>query len=300
MSDASAFHGYLATARPAVDAELDRLLPAAEEPPARLHEAMRYALFVGGKRIRPVLCLLAGEIYGADRESLLPGAAALEMIHTFSLVHDDLPALDDDDLRRGQPTVHRRYDEATALLVGDGLLTLAMTVLASEPPGMDPRRRLRASRVVGEAVGTLGMIGGQVADLEAERAWPEEALAALESIHRRKTGALIVASMRAGGLYAGAGAEADRLLTALGERLGLMFQISDDILDVEGSDETLGKTAGKDARAHKLTYPSLLGLEESRRRLDRIADDAGELAATLPGQGGLVRSLIRFVATRDS
>ncbi len=299
MSDPASFRSYLAAAREAVDAELDRLLPAAGEPPARLHEAMRYGLFGGGKRIRPALCLLAGELYGGDRESLLPGAAALEMIHTFSLIHDDLPALDDDDLRRSQPTVHRRYDEATALLVGDGLLALAMTVLVGEPPGMAPQRRLRAARVVGQAVGTLGMIGGQMADLEAERTWPEEAPAALESIHRRKTGALIVASVRIGGIYAGAGEEAERLLTALAERLGLMFQISDDILDVEGSDESLGKTAGKDARAHKLTYPALLGLEGSRRLLGRIADEAGELAAELPGEGCVVRSLIRFVATRD-
>ncbi len=299
MSAAARFGDYLAAARMAVDGELDRLLPAADEPPARLHEAMRYGVFVGGKRIRPVLCLLAGELYGGERGQLLPGAAALEMIHTFSLIHDDLPALDNDDLRRGQPTVHRRYDEATALLVGDGLLTLAMTVLASEPPGMAAERRLRATRLVGRAVGTGGMIGGQMADLEAERSWPAEARAALESIHRRKTGELIVAAVRIGGVYAGAGEAADRLLTGLGERLGLMFQIADDILDVEGSDETLGKTAGKDARAHKLTYPALLGLEESRRLLERIAGEAGELAAQLPGDGALVRSLIRFVATRD-
>ncbi|MFQ5350408.1 MAG: polyprenyl synthetase family protein [Thermoanaerobaculia bacterium] len=299
MSARDAFRGYLAAARVAVDGELERLLPAAGEPPARLHEAMRYGVFAGGKRLRPALCLLAGELYGSDRESLLPGAAALEMIHTFSLIHDDLPALDDDDLRRGQPTVHRRYDEATALLVGDGLLNLAMTVLVSEPPAMAAERRLQAARVVGGAVGTGGMIGGQMADLEAEHSWPEEAQAALESIHRRKTGALIVASVRIGGVYAGAGEDADRLLAALAERIGLMFQISDDILDVEGSDETLGKTAGKDARAHKLTYPALLGLAESRRLLRRIADEAEGLAAELPGDGSVLRSLIRFVATRD-
>ena len=300
MNDPGSFRSYLAAARTAVDGELDRLLPATGEPPARLHDAMRYSLFAGGKRLRPALCLLAGELYGAAREQLLPGAAALEMIHTFSLVHDDLPALDDDDLRRGQPTVHRRYDEATALLAGDGLLTLALTVIASQPRAMPAEHRLEAARVVGGAVGTAGMIGGQMADLEAERAWPPDARAALESIHRRKTGALIVASVRLGGIYAGAGEEADRLLTAFAEQLGLMFQISDDILDVEGTDETLGKTAGKDAKAHKLAYPALEGIEESRELLGRIADEAGELAAQLPGDGGLVRSLIRFVATRES
>ena len=299
MSAAGSFRGFLGAAREAVDGELDRLLPDAAAPPARLHEAMRYGLFAGGKRLRPALCLLAGELYGAPRQRLLPGAAALEMIHTFSLVHDDLPALDDDDLRRGQPTVHRRYDEATALLVGDGLLTLALTVLVSEPPEMAADRRLRAAWLVGRAVGTGGMIGGQMADLEAERSWPRQARQALESIHRRKTGDLIVASMRIGGVYAGAGDEADRLLTGLAERVGLMFQISDDILDVEGSDETLGKTAGKDARANKLTYPALVGMEESRRLLRQIAGEADELAGGLPGGGELARSLVRFVATRD-
>ena len=299
MSEPGSFRSYLAAARAAVDGELDRLLPAAGEPPVRLHEAMRYGLFAGGKRLRPALCLLAGEIHGADRGELLAGAAALEMIHTFSLIHDDLPALDDDDLRRGHPTVHRRYDEATALLAGDALLTLAQAVLVSEPPTMAPERRLRAAQVVARAVGTRGMIGGQMADLDAERSWPEEARAALESIHHRKTGALIVAAVRLGGIYAGASEEADQLLTMLGERLGLMFQISDDILDVEGSAETLGKTAGKDARAHKLTYPALLGLDASRALLGRIAGEAEELAGRLPGDGAVVRSLIGFVATRD-
>jgi geranylgeranyl diphosphate synthase type II len=299
MSDPGPFLSYLAAAREAVDQELDRLLPAAGEAPARLHEGMRYGLFVGGKRLRPALGLLAGELYCGRREHLLPGAAALEMIHTFSLIHDDMPALDDDDLRRGQPTVHCRYDEATALLVGDALLIHAMSVLAAHPAEVAEEARLRAVRVVSEAAGSRGMIGGQMADVEAERSWPDEPRAALESIHRRKTGALIVASMRVGGFYAGAGESADRLLTAIAERLGLMFQISDDILDVEGSDETLGKTAGKDARAHKLTYPALLGLEESRRLLDRLAAEAQQLAAELPGDDDVVPALIRFVATRD-
>ncbi len=299
MSREDGFAGFLEGVRAAVDGELERLLPAATTPPARLHEAMRYSLFAGGKRVRPALCLLAGELYGAAREELLPGAAALEMIHTFSLVHDDLPALDDDDLRRGQPTVHRRYDEATAVLVGDALLNLAFAVLAGRPPGVAAERRLRAVALVGEAVGTGGMIGGQMADLEAESDWPEDARGALELIHRRKTGALITASVRLGGLYAGAGEAGDRLLGELGQRLGLMFQIADDILDVEGSDETLGKTAGKDARARKLTYPALLGLDESRALLARVAGEAGELAERLPGDGALMRSLIRFVATRD-
>ena len=295
VSGPGAFRSYLAAARVAVDGELKRLLPAADEPPARLHEAMRYGVLAGGKRLRPALCLLAGELYGADRARLLPGAAALEMIHTFSLVHDDLPALDDDDLRRGQPTVHRRYDEATALLVGDGLADAGVDGPGLGAAGDGRRAPLQAARVVGHAVGTLGMIGGQMADLEAERVWPAEARAALESIHRRKTGDLIVASMRIGGIYAGAGEEADRLLTALAERLGLMFQISDDILDVEGSDETLGKTAGKDARAHKLTYPALLGVaaEPATARAHRRRGRGSRRRAARRGRCGALADRFR-------
>jgi hypothetical protein len=182
---------FLGESRAAVDAELDRLLPAAHEPPERLHEALRYSVFAGGKRVRPALLLLAGEVTGARRADLLAGAAALEMIHTYSLVHDDLPALDDDDLRRGRPTVHRQFDEATAILAGDSLLTLGLTVLAAEPAKASASRRRRAVELVGEAIGTRGMIGGQMGDLEAEDRWPDDAPAMLEWIHRRKTGALI-------------------------------------------------------------------------------------------------------------
>ncbi len=299
MSAGERFAGYLSAVKPRVDGELERLLPAADEPPARLHEAMRYSLFAGGKRLRPALCLLAGEAWGAARADLLPVAAALELIHTFSLVHDDLPALDDDDLRRGRPTVHRRYDEATAVLVGDALLSLALTVLATRPAAAPAARRLRAAELAGRAVGSLGMIGGQMADLEAEAEWPGEPLAALESIHRRKTGALITVALRLGGLHAGAGEAADRLLAELGDRIGLMFQIADDVLDVEGSAEVLGKTAGKDARSRKLTYPALVGVADSKALLERLAGEAEALLAELPGGGELFSSLIRFVATRD-
>lgn len=290
---------FLREARAAVDGELERLLPGADEPPARLHEAMRYSVFAGGKRVRPALALLAGEAAGAPRRALLPGAAALEMIHTYSLVHDDLPALDDDDLRRGRPTVHRQFDEATAILTGDALLTLGLTVLATEPTSVPVARRRRAAALVGEAIGTRGMIGGQMADLEAEARWPADARAALEWIHRRKTGALLAVAVRLGGVIAGVPPAVDRRLLAFGESIGLLFQIADDLLDVTGTTESLGKAVGKDAEARKLTYPGLYGVEETRRRLAAAAAEARALSAALPGGGGLLPALVDYLAGRD-
>lgn len=294
-----AFREFLAALRPEIDATLDDLLPAEDASPARLHAAMRYAVFAGGKRVRPTLAVLAGETLGATRSTVLPGAAALEMLHTFSLVHDDLPSLDDDDLRRGRATVHRAYDEATAVLVGDALLNLGLAVLAQFPSDCDAGVRVRAVGMVAAAVGTAGMIGGQVADLEAENDWPEDAPAALESIHRRKTGALLTASVRLGGLYAGASTDEDARLERLGQRLGLLFQIGDDILDVEASTEALGKTAGKDAEARKLTYPGLFGLDESKARLARVAGEALELSETFGDGASLFASLVTYLISRD-
>lgn len=296
MSD---FPTYLAKAREPIDAELDRLLPPVSEPPSRIHEAMRYSLFVGGKRIRPALVLLTGEILGLERELLLPVGAALEMIHTYSLIHDDLPALDDDDLRRGQPTAHKRFDEATAILAGDALLTLGLVTLATHPEAVSERARQRAVAGVGEAIGTRGMIGGQIDDLEAEKSWPEAPEAALEAIHRRKTGALLTSCVCLAGLYADIEEALERRLRELGDSIGLLFQIADDILDVEGTSETLGKTAGKDAAHRKLTYPGLYGLEESKRMLAETRDQAHELAAQLPQDGGLFPSLIDYLCRRD-
>ncbi len=296
MSD---FQTFLAQARPPIDDALDRLLPAAAEPPARLHEAVRYSVFAGGKRVRPALVLLTGETLGIERRTLLPGGAALEMIHTYSLIHDDLPALDDDDLRRGRPTAHRQYDEATAILAGDTLLTVGLTTLAAHPVSVPDERRRRAVEMVGVAIGPAGMIGGQVDDLAAENDWPEDAPAMLESIHRRKTGALLTACVRLAGIYAGAGTALERRLTGLGERIGLMFQIADDILDVEGTSGTLGKTAGKDVASRKLTYPGLYGLDESKRMLRQTRDEALQLARELPAGGGLFPSLIQYLSTRD-
>jgi geranylgeranyl pyrophosphate synthase len=298
--DAAPFKAWLAALRPEVDATLDALLPPESAPPARLHAAMRYSALAPGKRIRPALVVLAGEALGARRADLLAAGAALELIHAYSLVHDDLPALDDDDLRRGRPTLHRQYDEATAILAGDALLTLGLTLLAREPAGAPEAARRRAVELVGTAIGTGGMIGGQVEDLEAEARWPADPGSALERIHRGKTGALLTAALRLGGVLAGAAAEAEARLQSLGERLGMMFQIADDILDVEGSAEQLGKSAGKDAAARKLTFPGLYGVAESRRRLAALRDEALGLAAALPGPPELWGGLVELLAVRQA
>jgi geranylgeranyl diphosphate synthase type II len=293
------FVDFLAGLRPEVETALDRLLPAEATEPKRLHAAMRYSVFAGGKRVRPGLVVLGGEIYGAPRATLLPAAAAMEMIHTFSLVHDDLPALDNDDLRRGRPTVHKQFDEALAILAGDALLNHALLVLAREPAGASPAVRARAVVVAAEAVGSTGMIGGQVADIEAERSWPDDPGRALEQIHRRKTGCLLEASLVLGGIYAGVDETEEARLRRLGASIGLLFQIGDDLLDVLGTTEDLGKTAGKDAAAKKLTYPELYGIEETRRRLRAVAAEALELACDLPAQEDTLRSLIRYLGERD-
>ena len=285
--------------RSRVEGALDRLLPPSEEDPGALHEAMRYSVFAGGKRVRPLLLLLTVESLGRDDvEEFLGAAAAVEMIHTYSLIHDDLPALDDDDLRRGRPTLHRRYDEATAILAGDGLLTLGLTSLASEPPGVSGAARAEAVRRAGHAIGTRGMIGGQADDLEAEREWPADPADALERIHRRKTGALLRLCLELPGLYLGTAPGPSASLARLGETIGLLFQIADDILDVEGTSDSLGKTAGRDAAAAKLTYPELYGLEESKRRRDLAAGEARRLAAGLPRPERMIAFVDRLAARR--
>ena len=301
------FASFLSALRPQVDDALDRLLAAGETGPAAISEAMRYSVFAGGKRVRPALVVLAGEACGARGSDLLAGGAAIEMIHTFSLVHDDLPALDDDDLRRGRPTLHKVQGEAMAILAGDALLNQAFAVLAAEPASVPPEQRLRAVRLMAEAVGVAGMIGGQVLDLKHEgaavpngRCGRNRAARVLERIHRLKTGALIEASTRLGGIYAGAGTSRARLLGELGSELGLLFQISDDILDEVGSSEQLGKTAGKDRQAVKLTYPRLFGLDRSRERARQAADRCLAMVEKLPARRQLFRSLVAFLVHRGS
>jgi geranylgeranyl diphosphate synthase type II len=253
---------YLAARLQRVDAALERWVPAETVPPQTIHRAMRYSLFAGGKRIRPVLCIGAAEALGAAPEGIEDAACTLEMIHTYSLIHDDLPALDNDDLRRGRPTNHVVFGEAMAILAGDSLLTLAFEVLGRLPHASDAvRARLVAE--LASASGTVGgMIGGQVHDIEGERQAPTSEL--LEAIHRAKTGALLRVSVRMGAIYAGTTAAQLDALSRYGEHAGLAFQIVDDILDVEESSETLGKTAGKDQAQQKITFPAVYGLERSK------------------------------------
>jgi geranylgeranyl diphosphate synthase type II len=247
--------------RAAVDTALDRLMPGESEQPSSIHRAMRYSVQAGGKRVRPILCLESARIFATDVTPVLPVACALEFIHTYSLIHDDLPALDNDDLRRGKPTCHKKFGEAAAILAGDALLTLAFETLANAP--IDPARRVAILSHVAASAGTVnGMVGGQVADLEAEGKAVQPA--DLEYIHRSKTAALIRASVVAGAIAGGANDEEVAHLKRFGETIGWAFQVVDDILDVEESSAALGKTAGKDAAQQKATYPSLYGLEKSR------------------------------------
>jgi geranylgeranyl diphosphate synthase, type II len=253
---------YLAQQQKLVDAELDRLVPPETTAPETIHRAMRYSLFAGGKRIRPILCIEAARTISAGCSGIMAAACSLEMIHTYSLIHDDLPALDNDDYRRGKPTNHKVFGDAMAILAGDSLLTLAFQVLAQLDAPDYTRARLIAELAV--ASGTVGgMIGGQVADLEGEGKPPSAQL--LDTIHRAKTGALLRASLRMGAHAAGASESQYEALSSYGEHVGLAFQIVDDILDVEESSEALGKTAGKDAAQHKITFPAVYGLETSRR-----------------------------------
>jgi geranylgeranyl diphosphate synthase, type II len=253
---------YMAAQQKAVDAALDRWVPREDQNPATIHRAMRYSLFAGGKRIRPLLAIAAAVAVSDAPIGIESCACALEMIHTYSLIHDDLPALDNDDLRRGRPTCHKVFGDAMAILAGDALLTLAFEVLAKMEHAV-AHRRIELVRELATASGTVGgMIGGQVNDLEGEGKHPTARL--LESIHRAKTGALLRASLRMGAIYAGADADQLAALTGFGEHVGLAFQIVDDILDVEQSSEALGKTAGKDAAQHKITFPAVYGIERSR------------------------------------
>jgi geranylgeranyl diphosphate synthase type II len=261
-------------------------------------EAMRYAVTAGGKRLRPVLALAACEACGGETTAALQPAAALELIHTYSLIHDDLPAMDDDDLRRGRPTVHRAFGEAEAILAGDALHTLAFDVLARFPLGAPAERRLAAVAIVARRAGLAGMVGGQMADLEAERTSPDPER--VRWIHVHKTAALIAASTELGAVHAGAGAPQRQALAAYGEALGLAFQIADDVLDCTATAEALGKTPGKDARAGKATYPALYGLDASHRRAAELVEQA---LGALRAHGLLsapLEALARFAVARSA
>ncbi len=290
------FAAYLGSVTARVDGTLDRLLPPEAEEPRTIHRAMRYSVFAGGKRLRPALVLLgaraaAGE--GAE-EAALPAAAAVEMVHTYSLIHDDLPAMDDADLRRGQPSSHKVFGQANAILAGDALHTLAFEILGSFP---DPAVAAALVREIARACGTRGMVGGQSADLEAEGKPPS--VPVVEGIHRRKTGALLVASLRLGVLAAGGGGPLLAAVTDYGALVGMAFQIVDDVLDEEGLGKDLGKTPGKDRERGKMTYPAAVGLEASRVRAAALAAEARERVAGLPAEP-LLRGLADLVVNRRS
>jgi geranylgeranyl pyrophosphate synthase len=289
---------FLTRARAVVDARLDALVPGEGVAPVAVHAAVRWSLFAGGKRLRPALVLAAGETFGAPRESLLATACAFELVHTYSLVHDDLPSMDDDSLRRGRTTCHVRFGEATAILAGDALQSLAFQTIA-EDEGLDPGLRVRVVAELARAAGTPhGMVAGQGLDLAAESRAGVGA-DELDLIHERKTGAMIAAAARCGAIIAGAAAARElEAVTAYAARLGLLFQITDDLLDVTSTAEDLGKTPGKDARALKATYPALHGLEAARARARVVCEEACAALDAVERPTSLLRALALLTLER--
>lgn len=286
---------FLSDTRQRLEFALETALPAADQEPWRLHQAMRHAVLGGGKRLRPALVLAASQCCSGSVETAMPSAVAVELIHAYSLVHDDLPAMDNDDLRRGRPTCHVAFDEATAILAGDALQTLAFETLGTTQAA--PDRVLDMMRVLAEASGHHGMAGGQALDLDATGEQPS--IEALETMHRRKTGALIEASLVLGALAANANETSIGALRQFGRAIGLAFQVQDDILDVEGESEKTGKPQGSDSNQNKATYTSLLGIEGARQRLDSLSESADTALDGVSGNTDLLRALARFIVQRD-
>jgi len=286
----------LEVGRVAADEALERLIPAGTQHPVSIHKAMRHSVFAGGKRLRPILCREAGRMVAGSLPSGIDEVgAALEMLHTYSLIHDDLPALDNDDLRRGRPTCHVVFGEASAILAGDALQTQAYEVLARlQCPAL---ARVRIIEEIAHGTGTIdGMIGGQVVDLEAEHSKPD--LKTLEYIHRAKTAALITASLVSGGIYAGGSDDEIKRLRCFGQQIGLAFQIVDDVLDVTQTSEQLGKTAGKDTAAEKTTYPALFGIEESLKKADKLVADAFAQLEPFGKGANILKDVARYLVER--
>ena len=287
---------YLPARIKLIDQALNRHLPKATVKPVTIHKAMRYSIFVGGKRLRPILCLAAAEACGGQPANALPHACAVECIHTYSLIHDDLPCMDDDDFRRGQPTSHKVFGEGVAVLAGDALLTVAFEILARSRE----TSRYKMPALIKElavASGSLWLIGGQVADLEGEgkKLGGEE----LKFIHRAKTAALLTAAIRLGGMSANATAAQLKNLTVFGQSVGLAFQVIDDILDVTQTSEKLGKSAGKDVAAQKATYPAIFGLEKSRKEAHRLTLQAREALEPFGAKGATLNALADYLLKRD-
>lgn len=287
---------YLSQLRVLIDARLNLDSLLSRDCPAQLLESIRYSLLAPGKRVRPCLAVMACEACGEDPTAALPAAVAVEMIHTYSLIHDDLPAMDDDELRRGRPTNHVQFGESTAILAGDALLTLAFEVLAHGIE--DPQIAIACIRDLASAAGAEGMVGGQQADLEAESA-EQISLNELEAIHRRKTGRLLTAPLTIGGRIGGASPETLNNLKIYGESVGLAFQIADDLLDVVGDSGRMGKQVQKDAEHGKSTYPALLGIEESRKRAKQLVDRACSAIAEFGERGEYLQALALYIIERD-
>lgn len=284
--------------RKAASQQVNRHLAESTASPAtRLQDAMHYSLIAGGKRLRPLLCIASAELFGSDLKHALVAACAIEMLHTYSLIHDDLPAMDNDDLRRGQPSNHRAFDEASAILAGDALQTRAFEQLANGGNYSDAQR-LNMLRTLGAAAGAEGMVAGQMQDMQAENR--QLCLADLEAMHRLKTGRLIEASLLIGGQLAHADTAALETMAQLGQLIGLAFQVRDDILDVTGSSEQLGKQQGKDAHQHKSTFPALMGLEESQRYAARLSSEAHALLDQFDQRAAPLRGLTRLIVNRQN
>ena len=290
-----AYPGFFDENQQLIDVALDRLMPSADTMPPTIHQAMRYSVFAGGKRIRPMLCLEASRIFSAETSAAVESGCALEFIHTYSLIHDDLPALDNDDLRRGKPTCHKQFNEATAILAGDALLTLAFETLSRIPT--DAARCVQVIREISSAAGTRdGMVGGQVADIEAERKPVTAEM--LAYIHRSKTAALIRASVVSGAICGGGHEEDVERMRRFGDNIGWAFQVVDDILDVEESSAALGKTAGKDQAQQKATYPALFGLQKSREFAKELATKALDELTVYGERAARLRELAEFLVLR--
>jgi len=287
---------YLADRQKQVDRALDRFLPKATAPPATLHKAMRYSLFAGGKRLRPIICLATAEACGGKMAEALPHACAMECIHTYSLIHDDLPSMDNDDLRRGRPTCHKVFGDGIAILAGDALLTIAFEIATHAKPVR--RYDLRdVFREISVAAGSRKLIAGQVLDLEAEGRRINRKQ--LRSIHENKTAALLTASIRLGAMAANANAKPLAAVSAFGRALGLAFQVIDDILDVTQTSEKLGKSAGKDVAAKKATYPAVIGLEKSRAEAKRLTSSADAALANFGGSADRLREIAKHLLARE-
>ena len=290
-------HRYLNERRQLVEDALDRFIPRADEPPERLHDAIRYSVLAPGKRIRAILVIAGAEAVAGEGWRALPTACALECIHAFSLIHDDLPSMDDDDFRRGRPTNHKVFGEAMALLAGDALLALAFELIADNAQIVPEDRVVPVMKLISRAAGTAGMVGGQVTDIESEgkEITPEE----LQAIHMRKTGELIRASVMAGAMLSGSSTSELNALEAYGRSVGLAFQIADDILDVVGDEARIGKPVGSDQRQDKITYPRLFGLDESRRRAQQEVEHAIETLSAMGESADALRGIARYIVERD-